>query len=69
MSGTFNLPPRQPKYVFVWNVQAVIKFIKYHWRSTDTLSDRETSQKVCMLLALIVSSRASNRHQIYGQHW
>lgn len=53
MSRVFNLPLSQPKYVFVWDVQVVIKFIRSQWRSTDTLLDGEISLKLCMLLSLI----------------
>ena len=43
----------------VWDVQVVINFIKFQMESTDTLSERKFSLKLCMVLAFTTASKAS----------
>ena len=40
LSGIFNSRPPQPKYLFVWDVQEVLNFIKSTWRETDRLGEK-----------------------------
>ena len=42
-----------------WDVQVVINFIKFQMESTDTLSERKFSLKLCMVLAFTTASKAS----------
>ena len=53
----FNCRPPQPRYCFIWNVQAVIDFIKSEWGQNEDLSDKYLSYKLTMLLALTSASR------------
>ena len=64
MSGIFNKRPPQPKYLFVWDVQVVLDFIKSKWGDTDTLAGKEVTLKLCMLMALITTSRALGLHHL-----
>ena len=53
----FNSRPPQPRYCFIWNVQAVIDFIKSEWGQNEDLSDKYLTYKLTMLLALTSASR------------
>ena len=64
LPGIFNLLSPQPKYLFIWDVQEVLNFIKSTWGETDRLGEKELSLKLSILLALIKSSRASGIHHI-----
>ena len=44
----------------VWDVQVVINFIKSQMESTDILSEKKLSLKLCMVLAFTTSSKASS---------
>ena len=59
LSGIFNSRSPQPKYLFVWDVQEVLNFIKSTLGETDRLGEKEFSLKLCMLLTLTASSIAS----------
>ena len=59
-----NSRPPQPKYLFVWDFQEVLNFIKSTWGETDRLGEKELSLKLCMLLALTARSRASGIHHL-----
>ena len=41
MAGIFNSRPPQPRYIFVWDVQVVLNFIKKDWRISSSLTDQE----------------------------
>lgn len=55
ISEIFNLLPPQPKYMFVWDVQVVLNYIKSKWGSTGKLPYQEVTLKLCMFLALTTS--------------
>ena len=57
VAGVFNSRPPQPKYCFIWNVQAVIDFIKSEWGQNEHLSDKYLTYKLRMLLALTSAFR------------
>ena len=42
-----------------WDVQVVINFIKSQMESTDTLSERKFSLKLCMVLAFTTAPKTS----------
>ena len=48
--------PPQPKYTFIWNVKAVLNFLR-KLPENDKLSDRLLALKKTMLLALLSASR------------
>lgn len=56
----FNVRPQQYKYMFVCDVPVVLNVIKTQWESTNSLSDRDISLKLCILLALTTVSRGSS---------
>ena len=57
VADVFNSRPPQPKYCFIWNVQAVIDFIKSEWGQNEHLSDKYLTYKLRMLLALTSAFR------------
>ena len=59
MAGIFNSRPPQPRYIFVWNVQVVLNFIKKDWGISNSLTDQEFTYKLCMLFSLTTASRVS----------
>ena len=59
MAGIFNSRPPQPRYIFVWDVQVVLNFIKKDWDISSSLTDQELTYKLCMLLSLTTASRVS----------
>ena len=65
MPGVFNLHPPKPKYIFIWDVQVVINFIKSQCWSTDTLSERELNLKLFVSLARTIASSSSSLHHLY----
>ena len=64
LSGVFNERPPQPRYVFIWDVQVVLNFIKSNWPVSSNLSDKNLTLKLTTLLALTSSSRASAIHHL-----
>lgn len=58
MSGVSNLRPPVPKYAFTWDVEIILRFLK-SWASNDSLSDKQLSLKMAMLLSLTAISRSS----------
>ena len=59
MAGIFNSRPPQPRYIFVWDVQVVLNFIKKDWGIASSMTDQEWTYKPCMLLSLATASRVS----------
>ena len=41
VSGMLNLCPPQPKWLFVWDIQEVLNFIKSTWGETDRLEKKK----------------------------
>ena len=64
MSGIFNGRLPKPRYLFVWNVDTVLKFIKSTWGDSENLSDKHLTYKVTMLMALTSASRADAIHHL-----
>ena len=63
LKGVFNQRPPQRKYVFIWDIQTVLDFVKSQWSGCD-LSDKVLTYKVVILLALSSASRASTMHHL-----
>ena len=58
MKGVYNLRPPKPRYSYTWDVDMVIQFIAGMGENTN-LSMRKLSQKLALLMALVVASRTS----------
>ena len=58
MGGVSNLRPPVPKYAFTWDVEGILTFLK-SWSPNDSLSDKQLSMKMAMLLSLTAISRSS----------
>ena len=55
--------PPQRRYVFIWDIQTVLDFVKCQWSGCD-LSDKVLTYKVVILMALSSASRASVIHHL-----
>ena len=64
MSGIFNGRPPKPGYLFVWNVETVVQFIKSKWRNSEELSEKNLTYKLTMLMALTSASRSDAIHHL-----
>ena len=62
LKGVFTKKPLQLGYVFTWDVQVMLDFIKNRWESFHSLSDRDLTFKLLVLLALTSTSRACTIH-------
>ena len=62
LKGVFTKKPPQPRYAFTWDVQVVLDSIKNKWGYTNSLSDRDLTFKLLILLALTSTSRAYTIH-------
>ena len=51
LKGVFNERPPQPRYVFIWDIQTVLYFVKCHWSGCDS-SDKVLTYKLIILMAL-----------------
>ena len=58
LKGIFNNRPPKPRYPFIWDMQLVVDYIKQHWPRNNTLSDKELTLKVTILIALTSASRS-----------
>ena len=58
LKALFNARPPQPRYVIQWDVDQVVQYIK-SLGPNSTLSDKDLSFKVAMLLALASAGRSS----------
>ena len=63
LKGVFNQRPPQPRYVFIWDIQTVLDFVKCQ-RSGCDLPDKVLTYKVVILMALSSASRASTIHHL-----
>ena len=63
LKALFNQCSPQPRYVFIWNIQAVLDFVKSQWSGCD-LSDEVLTYKVVILMTLSSASRASVIHHL-----
>ena len=59
LAGIFNQRPPQPIYVFIWNVEIVLQYIRTHSYDNSSLNDADLTCKLTTLLALTTASRAS----------
>ena len=59
MKGAFNLRPPQPRYETTWDVTKVLNYIE-SLGSSESLSLRDLSWKLAMLLALTRPSRSAD---------
>ena len=57
-SGAQRTPTTEPRYVFIWDIQTVLNFVKYQWSGCG-LSDKVLIYKLVILMALSSASRAS----------
>ena len=55
LKGVFNERPPQPRYVFIWDIQTVLDFVKYQWSGCDS-SDKVLIYKLVILMALSSAS-------------
>ena len=62
LRGVFTKKPPQSRYAFTWDVQAVLDFVKNKWGNSNSLSDRDLTFKLLILLALTSTSRACTLH-------
>ena len=60
--GIFTKKPPQPRYGFTWDVQVVLDFVKNKWENFNSISDRDLTFKLVILLALTSASRACTIH-------
>ena len=63
LNALFNARPPQPRYVFQWDVDQVLQYIK-SLGSNESLSDKDLTFKLAMLLALASASRPSELHAL-----
>ena len=64
LKGVYDKRPPQPRYVFIWDVQIVINYIKSEWGYSVGPSDKLLILKLVMLMALTSASRASAIHHL-----
>ena len=63
LKGVFNERPPQPRYVFIWDIQTVLDFVKCHWSRCDS-SDKALTYKLVILMFFSSASRASAIHHL-----
>ena len=56
MTGVFNRNPPKPRYVFIWDIEQVLTFIREMPNNTE-LSDRNINLKLAILLFLKSAER------------
>ena len=59
LAGIFNQRPPQPRYVFIWDVEIVLQYIRTHWYDNSSFNDADLTCKLTTLLALNTASRVS----------
>ena len=60
--GFFTKKPLQLRYIFTRDIQVVLDFDKNKWGNSNSLSDRDLTFKLLILLALTSASRACTIH-------
>ena len=58
MTGVFNRKPPKPRYTFVWDVSKVLSYLN-SLPPNDSLSVKDLTHKLTMLLALTAAARCS----------
>ena len=61
LKGTFNLRPPQARYQDTWDVGIALKFLR-RLSSAKTLSLKQLTHKLCLLLALVSAQRVQTLH-------
>ena len=56
MTGVFNRNPPKPRYVFIWDIEQVLTFIREIPNNTE-LSDRNINLKLAILFFLTSAGR------------
>ena len=59
MKGVFSLRPPEPKYFVTWDVRQILNFLKT-WAPTESLSLKQLTLKLVILVALITAARNSS---------
>ena len=59
MKGVFQLRPPRPRYVDIWDVNVVFRYLRKR-SPANTLSLKDLTKKLCMLIALISTQRAQS---------
>ena len=59
LAGIFNQRPPQPIYVFIWDVEIVLQYIRTHCYDNLSLNEAGLTCKLTTLLALTTASRTS----------
>lgn len=67
LKGMFNRKPPQPRYMTTWNVDLVLNLLRT-WPEDGTLSLRQISLKVTMLMALTGAMRRSELQLLQIHH-
>lgn len=63
LKGAFNRKPPQPRYTDTWDVDVVLKYLKT-MGDNDSLSRKDPTLKLVMLLALVTVSRSSELNKL-----
>lgn len=58
MKGVYNLRPPKPRYTYTWDVDIVVSYVEKLGENAN-LPLRKLSQKLALLMALVVASRTS----------
>lgn len=57
-NGLFNLYPPKQKMTFVWDVKIIFDHFR-NWSKNELLSDKQLSQKLCLLLLILGGQRVN----------
>ena len=49
VSAVFNLRPPKQRYMFVWDIEQVLDFLKEEFEDNDQLSDKELTLNVTII--------------------
>jgi len=60
--GLFNLCPPKQKMTFVWDVNIVFDHFRKLHQTTESLTDKQLSQKLCLLLLILGGQRVNTIH-------
>ena len=60
LTGVFNQRPPQPHYIFAWDVEIVLVYLKTNMSDNSQLSDKDLTHKLTVLMALSSASRDSS---------
>ena len=63
LKGVYNSRPPQPRYLATWDVDVVIRYFQ-SLGENETLTLKQLSQKLSLLMALVEASRVSELHAL-----